>query len=81
MVITEGALTGASGSGKSTLLHLIGAIERPDSGAALGPAGPLARRAVEQLAAERGDRMQDSLPGPGGGDQPGLGEHRYSRWR
>ena len=27
------ALTGASGSGKSTLLHLIGAIERPDSGA------------------------------------------------
>jgi putative ABC transport system ATP-binding protein len=26
------ALTGASGSGKSTLLHLIGAIERPDSG-------------------------------------------------
>jgi putative ABC transport system ATP-binding protein len=26
------ALTGSSGSGKSTLLHLIGAIERPDSG-------------------------------------------------
>jgi putative ABC transport system ATP-binding protein len=26
------ALTGASGSGKSTVLHLIGAIERPDSG-------------------------------------------------
>ncbi len=26
------ALTGASGSGKSTLLHVIGAIERPDSG-------------------------------------------------
>ena len=26
------ALSGASGSGKSTLLHLIGAIERPDSG-------------------------------------------------
>jgi putative ABC transport system ATP-binding protein len=26
------ALTGASGSGKSTMLHLIGAIERPDSG-------------------------------------------------
>jgi putative ABC transport system ATP-binding protein len=26
------ALTGASGSGKSTLLHLIGAIERPDTG-------------------------------------------------
>jgi putative ABC transport system ATP-binding protein len=29
------ALTGASGSGKSTLLHLIGAIERPDSGSIL----------------------------------------------
>jgi putative ABC transport system ATP-binding protein len=26
------ALTGSSGSGKSTLLHMIGAIERPDSG-------------------------------------------------
>ena len=26
------ALSGASGSGKSTVLHLIGAIERPDSG-------------------------------------------------
>jgi putative ABC transport system ATP-binding protein len=26
------AVSGASGSGKSTLLHLIGAIERPDSG-------------------------------------------------
>jgi putative ABC transport system ATP-binding protein len=26
------AVTGASGSGKSTLLHLIGAMERPDSG-------------------------------------------------
>jgi putative ABC transport system ATP-binding protein len=33
--IEEGAfaaLTGASGSGKSTMLHMIGAIERPDSG-------------------------------------------------
>ena len=26
------ALTGASGSGKSTMLHMIGAIERPDTG-------------------------------------------------
>jgi putative ABC transport system ATP-binding protein len=29
------ALTGPSGSGKSTLLHIIGAIERPDSGQVL----------------------------------------------
>jgi putative ABC transport system ATP-binding protein len=50
------ALTGASGSGKSTLLHLIGAIERPDSGTIMSdgtdvtalPAGALAayRRTV-----------------------------------
>jgi putative ABC transport system ATP-binding protein len=33
------ALTGASGSGKSTLLHLIGAIERPDSGTISGGGG------------------------------------------
>jgi putative ABC transport system ATP-binding protein len=35
LVIAAGsfvALSGASGSGKSTLLHMIGAIERPDSG-------------------------------------------------
>jgi putative ABC transport system ATP-binding protein len=32
------ALSGASGSGKSTLLHLIGAIERPDSGTIVGQA-------------------------------------------
>jgi ABC-type lipoprotein export system ATPase subunit len=33
------ALTGASGSGKSTLLHMIGAIERPDSGTIIASGG------------------------------------------
>jgi putative ABC transport system ATP-binding protein len=45
------ALTGASGSGKSTLLHLIGAIERPDSGAIVS--GGTEVTALRSATAER----------------------------
>lgn len=43
------AITGPSGSGKSTLLHIIGAIDRPDSGTVevgLTDLAPLSRRAL-----------------------------------
>jgi putative ABC transport system ATP-binding protein len=44
------AVTGPSGSGKSTLLHLIGAIERADSGAIAVDGRPLDRLSHGQLA-------------------------------
>jgi putative ABC transport system ATP-binding protein len=47
------ALTGASGSGKSTLLHLIGAIERPDSGAVLAAGTDVTALRGAALAAYR----------------------------
>ncbi len=47
------ALTGASGSGKSTLLHLIGAIERPDSGTILSAGTDVTALRGAALAAYR----------------------------
>jgi len=54
--IAEGAfvaLTGASGSGKSTLLHLIGALERPDSGTILASGTDVTALRGAALAAYR----------------------------
>ncbi len=47
------ALTGASGSGKSTLLHLIGAMERPDSGSITVGGAEVASLRGRRLAAYR----------------------------
>jgi putative ABC transport system ATP-binding protein len=47
------ALTGASGSGKSTLLHLIGAIERADSGTIKSNGKDLSTLSGAKLAAYR----------------------------
>ena len=47
------ALTGASGSGKSTLLHLIGAIERPDTGTITSNATTITALRGSSLAAYR----------------------------
>jgi putative ABC transport system ATP-binding protein len=47
------AVTGASGSGKSTLLHLLGAIERPDSGSIISNGTEITTLRGAQLAAYR----------------------------
>jgi lipoprotein-releasing system ATP-binding protein len=47
------AIVGASGSGKSTLLHVLGALERPSSGAVLVGGADLALAGDDQLAAVR----------------------------
>jgi putative ABC transport system ATP-binding protein len=56
LTIAQGAfvaLTGASGSGKSTLLHLIGALERPDSGTVLASGTDVTALRGAALAAYR----------------------------
>jgi len=47
------ALTGASGSGKSTLLHMIGALERPNSGTILASGTDVTALRGAALAAYR----------------------------
>jgi lipoprotein-releasing system ATP-binding protein len=47
------AIVGPSGSGKSTLLHLIGTLDRPDSGSILLSGQDLARLDQKQVAAVR----------------------------
>lgn len=47
------ALTGPSGSGKSTLLHMIGALERPDSGSITVLGQTITDLASKDLAAYR----------------------------
>ncbi|QGM47316.1 ABC transporter ATP-binding protein [Methylocystis heyeri] len=56
LTLTEGeslALMGESGSGKSTLLHLIGALDRPDSGEIRLDGAPISRLAEAEQAALR----------------------------
>jgi putative ABC transport system ATP-binding protein len=50
---TAVSLTGPSGSGKSTLLHLIGAIERLDSGSLVVAGQDLGKLSRKELAAYR----------------------------
>jgi putative ABC transport system ATP-binding protein len=51
------ALAGPSGSGKSTLLHLIGCLDRPDSGEVLLGTLQVSRMRAGALAAVRRDRL------------------------
>lgn len=51
------AITGASGSGKSTLLHILGGLDRPDSGAVLLEGADLGTLDEESLALIRRRRL------------------------
>ena len=51
------AITGASGSGKSTLLHILGALDRPDSGEVVLEGDALGGMSDEDLALLRRRRL------------------------
>lgn len=51
------AVTGASGSGKSTLLHILGGLDRPDSGTVTVDGQELAHLSDEDLARLRRRRL------------------------
>src|SRR5206468_3302986 len=52
------SVIGASGSGKSTLLHLLGTLDRPDSGAIA-----LDGRRIDNLPAKERDRLRNQTFG------------------
>ena len=52
------AIVGASGSGKSTLLHLLGTLDRPDSGTVT-----LDGKRVDNLGSKERDRLRNSTFG------------------
>jgi putative ABC transport system ATP-binding protein len=51
------AVTGESGSGKSTLLHLIGALDKPDSGEVVVDGLALQSASEQQLTAYRAQKL------------------------
>lgn len=51
------AVTGASGSGKSTLMHILGGLDRPDSGEVLLEGKRLSDMSDEELAVVRRRRL------------------------
>jgi putative ABC transport system ATP-binding protein len=51
------AVTGESGSGKSTLLHLIGALDKPDSGEVVVDGLALQAASEQQLTAYRAQKL------------------------
>jgi lipoprotein-releasing system ATP-binding protein len=51
------AITGESGSGKSTFLHLVGGMEKPDSGRIIFDAAVVNEFGTEELAAFRNQRV------------------------
>lgn len=52
------SIVGASGSGKSTLLHLLGTLDRPDSGTVT-----LEGKRIDNLGARERDRLRNSMFG------------------
>src|SRR5439155_25889463 len=52
------SIVGASGSGKSTLMHLLGTLDRPDSGTI-----SLNGRRIDDVGARRRDRLRNTTCG------------------